>query len=239
MGTLLNLSSRLENIVNLCDETTVIADIGCDHGYVGAELILSNKCDRVVATDISGNSLDKAIRFADSLNIKSYISFRECDGFAKIYKNDKVKQAVIAGMGGMEIINILENKTLKLKNFVLQPMRDVVKLREYLIANKYKIDYDYLVFEDGIYYNLLKVTKGKTKLTPLEIYFGKDNFDWNTKVFKEYLLSEKNKLEKLKEKLKGLTKSNEAHLLYVEAGLNYLDKIDKGEIELEDRRKYL
>ena len=71
MSTLLNLSTRLENIVKLCDNVSTIADIGCDHGYVSAELILSNKCDRVIATDISERSLNKAIRFCDSGNISA------------------------------------------------------------------------------------------------------------------------------------------------------------------------
>lgn len=240
MSTLLNLSARLEQIVKLCDNVHCIADIGCDHGYVSAELILSNKCDKVIATDISARSLDKAIRFCDSLNINSYISFREGDGFKVIYKDDKVKQAVISGMGGMEIINILEkNPFKKLKNFVLQPMRDTIKLREYLVENNYKIVYDYLVFDEGIFYNVIKVTKGKTDLTPLEMYFGKDNFDFNTQIFKEYLLSEQQKLHIINEKIEGLTKSNEAHLLYVNAALTYLEKIENGEIEINKRRKYL
>ncbi|MGN1208098.1 MAG: tRNA (adenine(22)-N(1))-methyltransferase [Christensenellales bacterium] len=239
MSTLLNLSTRLENIVKLCDNVSTIADIGCDHGYVSAELILSNKCDRVIATDISERSLNKAIRFCDSLNINNYISFRQGDGFGVIYKSDKVKQAVIAGMGGMEIIKILENKKINLTNFVLQPMRDVVKLRQYLIDNHYKILLDYLVFEDGIYYNIIKVTKGRNNLKPMEIYFGKDNFDWNSEVFKDYLLSEKEKLESLSEKIDGLTKKNESHLIYVEAGLTYLEKLQSGEIEYKKRRKFL
>ena len=239
MSTLLNLSTRLENIVSLCDSVKTIADIGCDHGYVSAELILSNKCDRVIAIDISEPSLNKAIRFCDSLNINNYISFRQGDGFKVIYKSDKVKQAIIAGMGGMEIINILESKKIKLKNFIFQPMRDVVKLREYLIDNHYKILFDYLVYEDGIYYNIIKVKKGSNKLKPLEIYFGKDNFDWNAEVFKNYLLSEQEKLENLNEKINGLTKSNEAHLIYIRAALTYLDKLEKGEINYNKRRKFL
>lgn len=239
MSTLLNLSARLEHIVKLCDNVSCIADIGCDHGYVCAELILSNKCDKVIATDISGRSLGKAIRFCDSLNINSYISFREGDGFNVIYKQDKVKQAVISGMGGMEIIKILENNPFKLKKFILQPMRDTVKLREYLIDNNFKIVTDYIIFEDGIFYNVLKVTKGRTNLKPLEIYFGKDNFETNTKVFKEYLLTEKQKLELLSEKIDGLTKNNEAHLIYVNAALTYLEKLENGEIDIKKRRKFL
>ena len=81
MSSLLNLSNRLESVVNLIEYEKVIADIGCDHGYVTAELILANKCDKVIATDISGKSLDKAIRFCDSLNIANFVSFREGDGF--------------------------------------------------------------------------------------------------------------------------------------------------------------
>ena len=65
MSTLLGLSTRLEHIVKLCDTVKCTADIGCDHGFVTAELILSNKSDRVIATDISSRSLDKAIRFCD------------------------------------------------------------------------------------------------------------------------------------------------------------------------------
>lgn len=239
MSTLLNLSNRLEAIVKLCDSNKTIADIGCDHGYVTAELILSNKCDKVIATDISRNSLYKAIRFCDSLNINNYVSFREGDGFNVIYKNDKVNQAVIAGMGGMEIINILENKKSKLKNFILQPMRDVVKLREYLISNKYKILFDFIVYDEGVFYNLIKVMKGRTKLKPLELYFGKDNFEDNKEVFKKYLNYEKNKLIELESKIGGLTLANSSHLAYIDAALKYLHDLETGVIKYKKRRKYL
>lgn len=239
MSTLLNLSNRLEAIVKLVDEYKTVADIGCDHGYVSAELILSNKCEKVIATDISRNSLYKAIRFCDSLNINNYISFREGNGFNVIYKDDKVKQAIIAGMGGMEIINILENKTTNLKNFILQPMRDVVKLREYLISNKYKILNDFIIYEDGIFYNIIKVTKGRTKLRPLELYFGKDNFEENREVFKQYLNYEKNKLKELENKVGGLTSYNSSHLAYVEAALKYIKDLETGAIKYNKRRKYL
>jgi len=239
MSSLLNLSNRLEGVVNLIEYEKVIADIGCDHGYVTAELILANKCDKVIATDISGKSLDKAIRFCDSLNIASFVSFREGDGFNVIYKQDKVKLAVICGMGGMEMIHILENKKLKLKNFIFQPMRDCVKLREYLIANNYKITEDFLVYEDNNFYNIIKVKKGKSRLRPLEIYFGKDNFEDNKQTFLQYLLSEKDKLETLKEKINGLTNQNSAHLTYVNAAIQYLADLEEGKIKYNKRRRYL
>ncbi|MBQ0017338.1 MAG: SAM-dependent methyltransferase, partial [Clostridiales bacterium] len=137
MATILNLDKRLETIVELCDEHGVIADIGCDHGLVMAELILEGKAENVVATEISKECLNKAIVLANKTNILSYVSFRECDGFKQVSKYDKVEQAVIAGMGGQKIIDILEGKPRRLWDFVLEPQSDVYELRQYLHSHRY------------------------------------------------------------------------------------------------------
>ena len=50
MASVLNIGPRLETVVDLCPRAKIIADIGCDHGYVTAELVLQNKSDMVIAT---------------------------------------------------------------------------------------------------------------------------------------------------------------------------------------------
>lgn len=200
MATILNLSERMEAILDLCDVKKVIADIGCDHGYISAELILQNKAERVIATDISLDCLNKAINLANTINILPFISFREGNGFQYITKHDKVQQAVIAGVGGEEIINIMLEKPRKLWNFVLQPMSDVIALRKFLLANRFKILVDKLIKEGDKYYNVIKVTYGRQSLTELEIYFGLTNFRENYKVFYEYLMENKAKFDELKSK---------------------------------------
>lgn len=204
MASVLKIGNRLGMIVDLCDSAKRIADIGSDHGYVTCELILQNKANMVVSTDISSASLQKAIALAEKLNISEYISFRESDGFQNITKYDKITQAVIAGMGGKEIIKILENKPKNLYNFVLQPQSDVLELRTYLSEHGYKIIVDILVFEKGKYYNIIKVKRGSTKFTNyLDYYFGKTNLTDNKTVFTQYLKEELQKIEDFKRKTNG------------------------------------
>lgn len=208
MASILKLGARLDMIVDLCDACKKVADIGCDHGYVTCELILQNKADMVISADISAPSLQKAIMLAEKLNISEFISFRESDGFQNITKHDKVNQAVIAGMGGKEIIKILENKPKRLHKFVLGPQSDVLELRTYLSEHGYKIVVDIMVYEKGKYYNIIKVRRGSTKFKNyLDYYFGKTNLTDNKKVFMKYLQEEKEKIEEFKQKTNGeLTK---------------------------------
>lgn len=225
MDTVLKISPRLQTIVKLCDHNKLIADIGTDHGYVACELVLQEKAENVIAIDISEKCVSKAIWLANSLNISNFISFRVSDGFQNITKYDKVKQAVIAGMGGMEIIRILESKPKKLYDFVLQPMHDTLALRDYLIRNKYKILVDMLVFDNGKYYDVLKVTSGKTKLSDLEFYFGTSNFFENYLTFYNYLKAEKAKLDGFRRQLGDeLSQNLIQHENAVNAAMSFLEQ---------------
>lgn len=219
MSTILNLDKRLETVVSLCDKHKVIADIGCDHGLVTAELILQEKAERVISTEISLDCLNKAINLANKINILPFISFRECDGFKLVTKYDKVNQAVIAGMGGKKIIEIMEHKPRKLWNFVLQPMSEVVELRKYLLANHYRFIIDKLIYQEGKYYNVIKVGKGKQKMSELELQFGFSNFRENYEVLYQYLKEKQTKLTTLKEKFGLLNDENEQMLIYVNEAL--------------------
>lgn len=237
MATILNLDKRLETIVSLCDRHKVIADIGCDHGLVTAELILEEKADKVVSTEISKECLNKAIMLANKINILPFISFRECDGFALVTKHDKVEQAVIAGMGGKKIIEIMQKKPKKLWNFVLQPMSDVVELRRFLLANKYRFIIDKLICQDGKYYNVIKVAKGKQKLSELEIEFGFSNFRENYEVLYQYLKEKHDKLTPLKEKYMVLNEENERFLNLVNEALKLFEPSQEETEDSKSKKK--
>ena len=51
---------RLETIVKLARNSNSVADIGCDHGQVGVELLKSTGVRRVISTDISEKCLKKS-----------------------------------------------------------------------------------------------------------------------------------------------------------------------------------
>lgn len=225
MASVLNLSKRIEEIVELCPEGRTVADIGCDHGYVAAELILEDKVDNVIATEISEQCLNKAVLLASSINISPFISFRQGDGFDAITKYDKLDYAVIAGMGGMEIINILENRPRKLYDFILQPMSETLALRQYLIEHKFKIEVDKIVKDDGKFYDLLKVSKGKEKMSDIELFFGKTNFTENYEVFYEYLVDRLEKLQSFQTKAGQLSNKLETELAFVREALSLYDNL--------------
>ena len=223
MASVLNIGERLETVVNLCPKAKRIADIGCDHGYVAAELILEDKANMVVAIDVSEQCLNKAILLADSINISSFVSFRVGNGFDPITKYDKLTCAVIAGMGGQEIINILENRPKKLSDLVLQPMKDAPELRQYLIENGFRILVDKLVKENDKYYDVIRATKGRDSLADLEILFGRTNFTDNYEVLYEYLTKRQKEILDFKAKVGALGGKLQTELDNIVAALALFD----------------
>lgn len=229
MGTVLNLGKRLETIVNFCSNTRVVADIGCDHGQVTAELILQAKAFKVIACEISPSSLNKAVRLASNLNILPFVSFREGDGFSVISKYDKVNSAVIAGMGGMEIIKILKESKVRVEELVLQPMRNEVELRGYLLQIGFKIVEDTILKENGKFYTVIKARDGRMKITELELYFGVSNFRHYNEDFEEYLRKEKLKLKKIEEAVGELNNDYKLKMKRIDKAMKAVQKLKEGE----------
>ena len=143
---------RLEQIVDLIEFEECLADVGCDHGYVGLELFKTGKIKKLIATDISADCLEKSNRlFAD----KPYdYSGRVGDGLRPI-ANAEADAVVIAGMGGDLIAKIItENpeKTKSLKKFIIQPMTEPDKVRKTFYDLGFTRTHDLIVKEKNHYY---------------------------------------------------------------------------------------
>ena len=175
----------------------IVAEIGADHGYITKYLFKNNKINYAYLTDISSSSLQKAINNFSKKN-KDNVSFLVGDGL-EVFTNilSKLpKEVIIAGMGGKEIIKILSKNTT-FNNFVLQPQKNVLELRQFLINNNYKILKDEVVKSGKIYYFVLKVkkTNKKQNLTKKQFLFGKTNLKYITQDFLSYLKYEKQRNE--------------------------------------------
>ena len=59
----IRIDERLTAIATLIKGGTV-ADVGCDHGKLGYYLVSTDRAERVIATDISAPSLQKAYELA-------------------------------------------------------------------------------------------------------------------------------------------------------------------------------
>lgn len=176
------LTKRLENIVCALPRCSVLADVGCDHGYIGTEALLRNIAQTVVFVDISAPSLQKARQ-----NCPDELCRR-----AQFVCQDGLKDvlcdcAVIAGMGGLEIISVLKSARQLPQYLVLQPMRSQGDVRRCLTEN-YRISSDFKFF-DGKFYDLIVAEKclGGSRLSADEIAFGKTNLAHPSSDFLHFL----------------------------------------------------
>lgn len=189
------LSPRLNLVAKLVDKSRV-ADIGCDHGKLLEELFRLNKINYAFASDISAPSVQKAVELL-SINNRHF-DYAVGDGLTTIKQEHNITQVVISGMGGLEIIKIMEQNTLNIDSFVLCPHNNEIRLKLWLIKNKYEIINDLIVKDKHIYYNVLKAVRVKTKkrVSLFDLKFGKENFYGNLD-FYNYLMYSKDKFNKL------------------------------------------
>lgn len=189
------LDARLSEIAGFVSPCKTVMDIGSDHGLLPCYLLQNGVAKNVIITDISQKSLNKAKELIKSNNLTESAVFYCTDGFKGVALLPQT--VIIAGMGGMEIIQILKDLPQCVENIVLQPMRNTLKLRQYLIENDFCIIADKKVCSCGKFYDIIKTCKGKDSLTEEEIYFGRTNLENKSKVFFDYLIKEKEKLTKI------------------------------------------
>ena len=183
------MTKRLERIFSEIPTCSSFADVGCDHGFIAEKMILSGKCNRVIISDVSEPSLQKAKKLLKKYLDIGVVTAICTDGLIGIDSDTEV--VLIAGMGGEEIIKILTNSTFLPPILVLQPMKNVDKVRKSLFALGYGITKDYL-FYDKKYYNLLVCKLGTSckEYSELEYVFGRDNLACQSEDFKLYLKKE-------------------------------------------------
>jgi tRNA (adenine22-N1)-methyltransferase len=168
----MNLSNRLEKIANFVPKNTIVADIGCDHGYIPIYLIKNNISKKIIAIDISENSIRKTIENVKINNLEKDIDIRVGDGLDKILSYE-VDTVIIAGMGGLMIRDILDKdkkKTNSITNFILQANIASKELRKYLYENNFEIIDEGLVKEGDKFYEIIHARRGKDFVTK-DIYY--------------------------------------------------------------------
>ena len=171
----MELSKRLQAVADLLDCHEEIADIGCDHGFVSIYLVESRKASRCLAMDVNRGPLERAGEHVIEKRLSTYIETRLSDGAKEIrFVRDEqgnvrleVQAALIAGMGGKLMIQIIKDsldKFQSMEEFVLQPQSEIAKVREFVRQIGYHIEKEDMILEDGKFYPMMKVTKGEKRL---------------------------------------------------------------------------
>lgn len=171
----IKLSSRMQYVSDLVSKRNV-ADIGCDHAFVSIYLIQTGKADKVLAMDVKDGPVGIAKENIALYGFEDYIEVRKSNGF-EAAEVGEIDCAIIAGMGGHLIVDILEKGKAFTDygvDLILQPQSDIPFVREYLHNIGYNIVNERMLIEEGKYYSIIKAVKGITNqvLNEEQIKYG-------------------------------------------------------------------
>ena len=126
----MRFSPRLKALLAMV-EGRCLADIGTDHGYLPIAACLNDVVERAVACDLSPGPLEIARKNILSYGLEDRIDLRLGYGLQPLLAGE-ADCIVISGMGGMNIIEILNDPSIELqgiKRLILQPQRDAAAVR--------------------------------------------------------------------------------------------------------------
>ena len=174
----LELTPRLRAAAELVPEGARLADVGTDHGYLPAWLLLRGRIDSAIAADLRPGPLDRARQTAARYGLTEQMDFRLCDGLSAVSPGE-ADAVVIAGMGGETIAAILSAAPWVREAgcpLILQPMSAQPFLRRWLQANGYAVEREVLAREGETLYTIFLAKAGPTPpLTPAEAWAGRQS----------------------------------------------------------------
>lgn len=153
------LSERLLHIAAQVAHGEVLADVGCDHGYLPIALVKDGVMQRAIAMDVNEGPLQRAAEHIAAEQLGEYIQTRRSDGLERLQAGE-TDAVIIAGMGGALTIDILtrgQEVVRSLKQLILEPQSELAAVRRFLREQNYRIAQEDLVCEDGKYYPILRV----------------------------------------------------------------------------------
>ena len=144
------LTERLRTAAELVRQNRKTVDVGTDHGYLPAFLVINGITDDATAADIGKGPLDNAKKTLERYSLGDKIGTVLSDGLEKIAHD--TEEIIICGMGGTLITEIL-GKAQWIKNesvhLILQPMTHSQDVRKFLCENGFYIDTEKFCTDSG------------------------------------------------------------------------------------------
>ena len=169
------LSSRLRACCNFIAPGDRVADVGCDHGYLGIWLLTQGIARSVIAADVRQGPLESARRNAQKYGTAEKMSFHLSDGVQDLPRDFDV--LVCAGMGGDTMVSILDAAPWLQSNayrLILQCQSKTPLLRSYLSDKGWYIRRETVLRDGKFRYTVMEVLWDPTqpRLTPAETYLS-------------------------------------------------------------------
>ncbi len=168
------LSKRLLALIDLIpDDARNLADVGADHGYLICEAYRQGKIKKGLAIENKKGPYFNLLATIDSYHFNEAIAASFSEGLTCI--DASIDTVVIAGMGAQTIINILENDSRKLdmvKYLIIDTHNDWPRVRQYLCERNFIISREVMIYEDGVYYELILFSHGQEEYSEDDYFFG-------------------------------------------------------------------
>ena len=185
----MKLSKRLSALAKLVDINSITIDIGSDHALLPIYLVINNISKKAYAVDNKVGPLNRAKDNINKYDVIDKVIPILSDGFNSI-KEENFDTVTISGMGGDLIVEILSNPLFKNdKTLILAGNNDYNLIIEYLVGHNYQIVDEVIVYEDNIYYFIIKAkpTNSRLDLSNLEIEYGPINIKRKDELLIQFL----------------------------------------------------
>ena len=143
---MLNLSERMLMAAKMVRRGNAVADIGTDHAYLPAWLVLNGISPKALACDVRKGPLENAAKTVEQYGIEEKITLRLSDGFDEI-EPFEAQDFIMCGMGGT-LMEELVSRTYwlkdKSKRIIVQPQSHPEDIRRFFVENGFEI-----LFEDA------------------------------------------------------------------------------------------
>lgn len=207
----INLSPRLSAVASFVPKGARMADIGSDHAYLPAHLLLQSKINFAVVGEVAKGPLENARHEIAKQRLTDVTVLRLADGLAAVTAADQVDTVTIAGMGGLLIHDILAAAKARgqvFETLILQPNTDEAVVRQWLIANAYQLTHERIVQEDKHFYEIIVAKPGKQTLSSLDVTFGPFLRDEQSPVFKAKWQKEADRIALIFERMSAAGKDD-------------------------------
>ena len=173
---MLNLSERMLMAARMVRKGSSVADIGTDHAYLPAYLILNGISPKALACDVRKGPLENAGKTVEHYGIEKEITLRLSDGFDEI-EPFEADDFIMCGMGGT-LMEQLVSRTYwlkdKRKRIIVQPQSHAEDIRRFFVENGFEILFEDACIDSGkLYCAMTAEYTGEITVKPLSyIYSG-------------------------------------------------------------------
>lgn len=168
-----SLSARLTMVSQLLPAGSRLIDIGTDHAYLPITAVMGGLFPTAIAADIRSGPIAVAERnirrYACSDKVQAVLS----EGLAA-FSRQEGDVVVMAGLGGLEMIDILTGAPSLWPLLVLQPQKSAPALRSFLSLHGYAIRREALCLENNRLYLCLVAEQTGSEISddPADHFIG-------------------------------------------------------------------